>query len=29
MPKFFVNNKQIKNNKIEIIGEDIKHIKKV
>ena len=27
--KFFVNNKQIKNNKIEIIGEDIKHIKKV
>ena len=29
MPKFFVNNNQIKDNKIEIIGEDIKHIKKV
>ncbi len=29
MPKFFVKNNQIKDNKIEIIGEDIKHINKV
>ncbi len=26
MPKFFIESKQIKNNKIEIIGEDVKHI---
>ena len=29
MPKFFVNNKQIKDNKITIIGEDVNHIKNV
>ena len=26
MPKFFVKENQIKNNKIEIIGEDVNHI---
>ena len=29
MPKFFVTSKQINNDKIEIIGEDVKHIKNV
>ena len=29
MSKFFVNSNQIRNNKIEIIGEDINHIKNV
>ena len=29
MPKFFVNKSQVKNNTIEIIGEDINHIKNV
>ena len=29
MPKFFVTNKQIENNKIFIIGQDVNHIKKV
>ena len=29
MPKFFVNNNQIRNNQIEIIGTDVNHIKNV
>lgn len=29
MPRFFVRTKQIKNNEITIIGEDVKHIKNV
>lgn len=29
MPKFFVKNDQIKENKIQIIGQDVEHIKKV
>lgn len=29
MPKFFVTSQNIKNNKIEIIGEDVNHIKNV
>ena len=29
MPKFFVNSNQIKNNKIEIINQDVKHIRTV
>ena len=29
MPKFFVKNNQIKDNKIIIIGEDVNHIKNV
>ena len=29
MPRFFVKNEQIKEKTIEIIGEDIKHIKNV
>lgn len=29
MPKFFINNNQIQNNKIILIGEDVKHIKNV
>ena len=28
MPKFFVKTNQIKENKIHIIGQDVKHIKK-
>ena len=29
MPKFFVKEEQIKDNEIIIIGQDVKHIKKV
>lgn len=29
MPKFFVNNQNMQNNEIRIIGEDVNHIKKV
>ena len=29
MPKFFVKNEQITDNKITIIGEDVNHIKNV
>ena len=29
MPKFFVKNDQVKENKIQIIGQDVEHIKKV
>ena len=29
MPRFFVKNNQINNNKITIIDEDVKHIKNV
>lgn len=29
MPKFFINNNQIQNDKIILIGEDVKHIKNV
>ena len=29
MPKFFIKNEQIDNNKINIIGEDVNHIKNV
>ena len=29
MPKFFVKQEQIKENKIEIIGNDVNHIKNV
>lgn len=29
MPKFFVNNNQINDNKITIIGDDVNHIKNV
>ena len=29
MPKFFINNEQIKDNKIKIIGEDVNHIANV
>ena len=29
MPKFFVNQEQILNNEIKIIGEDVNHIKNV
>ena len=29
MPKFFITNNQIKNNKIYLIGDDVKHIANV
>ena len=29
MPRFFVKTEQIEENKIQIIGEDVKHIKNV
>ena len=29
MPRFFVRNEQVKEKTIEILGEDIKHIKNV
>ena len=29
MPKFFINSEQVKEDTIQILGQDVKHIKKV